>query len=231
MDSRNVDDWYAFIKKIMGDIGFSGTDIMDLGCGTGEILMRLANDRYKVVGVDISPEMLLVAREKIDESRLEIPLVNQDMTELHLPVEVDLVLSLFDTVNYLTDIEELDTAFENINKHLAPGGFFIFDAATRKLIDEIFSDGVYVDDREEFTIIWSHFMDDGGDIDNIHTTYFIKEKNFYKRIDELHRKRIYTEKEVENTSLKNGFEIIKKYKDVEMAGERIFYVLKKVEGR
>ncbi len=229
MESMDYDKWYLFIKKIFEEIEFKGTDIMDMGCGTGEILLRLKKEGYKPLGIDISPEMLLVAKEKFDKLKEDIPLVNQDMLELRLPVEVDAVISLFDTMNYITDYRKLNKVFANINMHLPIGGYFIFDTATRKLMENNFKNGIFCEDRDDITILWNHYYDRKTKLDRIFTSFFVKEKKLYRRIDEIHDKKIYTEEEIEEAGVLNGFEMVKKYKNRELAGDRIFYVFKKIK--
>ncbi|BDU50002.1 class I SAM-dependent DNA methyltransferase [Haliovirga abyssi] len=229
MEIANYNEWYDFLKLMLKDINFNGTDIMDLGCGTGEILIRLYKDGYKVLGVDISSDMLSVAQDKMVEDGISIPLVNMDMRELRLPVEVDLVVSFFDTINYLTSENELETTLENIYKHLPKNGFFIFDIVTRKLIDDMFENNIFLDEREEITIIWRHFYNEEEGLDDFHTVYFVEfEKNYYKKIEEFHQKKIFEIGVVEKIAEKVGFKIAKKYENIELAGERIFFVLEKV---
>lgn len=236
MENANYDEWYDYIKEKFDRLDFKGTDVMDLGCGTGEILLRLREDGYKVIGVDLSTEMLSVAKEKFDEMGIEIPLVNQDMIEMQLPISVDMVVSLFDTINHIVDIKDLETSFANVRTHLSDGGYFIFDIATRKLLKDMFKNGVFLDDREDMTILWRHYYDKKEKTDNITTTFFVKEDNppkerqnvMYERIDEYHVKKIYTEEEIEDLLVKVGFQIVEKDTDNEMAGERIFYTCRKI---
>ncbi|OQY08632.1 MAG: hypothetical protein B6I28_04550 [Fusobacteriia bacterium 4572_132] len=227
MTTLNYDDWYNFIKNILKEINFNGTDVMDLGCGTGEITLRFAKDGYKVMGVDLSSDMLRIADVKFKKENFNIPLVCQDMEELRLPVEVDLVVALFDTMNYLLTEESLEKTLENVYLHLPEGGYFIFDLVTRKLMDDLFCSGNYIEDREDIFINWEHYFDKENKIDRIYTTFFVKQKdNIYKRYEEIHDKRIYSIEEVEYAIKKVGFEF-QKYQNSELAGERVFWVLKK----
>ncbi|MGM0508784.1 MAG: class I SAM-dependent DNA methyltransferase [Fusobacteriota bacterium] len=228
MTNLNYDNWYKFLKNILKEINFTGTDIMDLGCGTGEIAIRFKKDGFKVMGVDISEDMLERAEDKINDLGLHIPLTNQDMRKLRLPIEVDAVVAIFDTINHLLDEEELEKTFESIYLHLPKKGYFIFDMATRKLMDDMFEKNSYIEERDDMFINWNHYYDKKSKTDRIRTLFFVKQPNgLYEKIEEIHEKRIFKENTVEKVAKKIGFKVEKKYKNKEFAGERVFYVLKK----
>lgn len=70
--------------------------VADLGCGTGELTLRLAEAGYDMIGVDLSSEMLCVVREKAAEAKIEnLLLLNQDITQLDLFGTVRGVVSTF----------------------------------------------------------------------------------------------------------------------------------------
>lgn len=232
MSEADYDEWFMYIDKIIKSLGIKKEqDIMDLGCGTGEMLLRLKRNLYdRILGLDISPDMLLIAKQKIDKEELEIPLVNQDMRDFSLPVAFDLIVCLFDTINHLVSIEELENTLENVYNHLDDGAYFIFDIVTRKFMNEMFENGIFLDDREDLTIMWKHYYDENTELDNVSTTFFARvEDNIYERLEEVYQKKIFTEEEVETSIEKMGFEISKKDKNRNLAGKRIFYVLKKKE--
>ena len=64
--------------------GITPKTILDLGCGTGSILLPLAQEGFDVIGVDLSPEMLTEADHKAMEAGVSVRLACQDMTELDL---------------------------------------------------------------------------------------------------------------------------------------------------
>jgi SAM-dependent methyltransferase len=104
---------------------------VDVGCGTGtfvEYLLRAGVD--PVWGVDRSPEMLSQAVTKNGENRARFLL--QDLRELRLPESVDLLTCQFETLNYLLTDTDLRTAFAGFAHALTPGGFAVFDVASRR---------------------------------------------------------------------------------------------------
>ena len=96
--------------------------MLDLGCGTGTMTELLAADGYDMIGVDNSEEMLEIAREKQIKSGHEILYLLQDMREFELYGTVGAVFSICDSLNYITEPEELKQVFRWVNNYLDPGG-------------------------------------------------------------------------------------------------------------
>jgi len=104
--------------------------IVELGCGTGRVLLQLAREGHAVVGVDRSAAMLTRARARLDsrpELRNHIELILQDFTALDLKRAFELVLMPFNTFAHLLTRAEQSAALQSIQRHLEPGGWFAFD--------------------------------------------------------------------------------------------------------
>lgn len=104
--------------------------ILELGCGTGRVLLQLARHGHAVVGVDRSAAMLARARSRLDsrpELRKEIQLVLQDFSTLDLRRAFDLILMPFNTFAHLVTRAEQSASLRSIGRHLEPGGCFAFD--------------------------------------------------------------------------------------------------------
>ena len=105
---------------------------LDVGCGTGRAFDPLLKRGWLVAGCDVSEGMLAVAREK----HRHIPLVRADARELPgFGFDFDLILALNDVVNYLTEDEDLERAFEGMKRNLAPHGLVCFDANCLSLFE------------------------------------------------------------------------------------------------
>jgi len=102
---------------------------VDLGCGTGDLLLRLRRERpgWRLAGADGSAGMLAIARGKPDAARVEWVQTRLDAPRLPAPV-FDAAGSFYDTVNHLPDAGALRAACRGIAAGLAPGGLFVFDA-------------------------------------------------------------------------------------------------------
>jgi SAM-dependent methyltransferase len=100
--------------------------LLDVACGTGahlEILRRW----YEVEGVDLSPEMLEVARARLGD----VPLQVADMRTLDLGRTFDAVTCLFSAIGYVTDPAEMRSTIQRLADHVAPGGVLIVDGWIR----------------------------------------------------------------------------------------------------
>ena len=108
------DQWVQFINKQIEAYGIEGKKLLDLACGTGELSLRLAEEGYDVTGVDLSADMLAVAREKADRKGHSLFLVEQDMSELEGFGEFDLIGIFCDSLNYLQTEKEILQTFERV---------------------------------------------------------------------------------------------------------------------
>jgi len=225
MEYADYDGWENIIEEKIERYGDSPKSILDLGCGTGEVLLRLLPN-YEMTGVDLSKEMVEIARRKVDQVSFYI----QDMRHLKLEKKHDVVISLFDTVNHLISLEGLKETFSSVWNNLNEDGIYIFDIVTRDLIEEMFPGGNFIDDRGDIVIIWEHEEDIDEGIDYIDTTFFVKQKNgMFKKITEEYVKKIFTVDEVMNIAKEIGFKVVEVEENSELAGERIFFTLKKNE--
>jgi SAM-dependent methyltransferase len=100
-----------------------GERILDLGCGTGRHSLELVRQGFSVVGVEIGPELVEIARKDAAEQNLEAEFVQADLRELDFVEEFDIVLNLNDgAVGYFESDEENHRTFEVISRALKPGG-------------------------------------------------------------------------------------------------------------
>ncbi|MBA7694130.1 2-methoxy-6-polyprenyl-1,4-benzoquinol methylase [subsurface metagenome] len=97
--------------------------VLDLCCGTGQLAQRLIEHGYQVTGLDGSKEMLKFARENAPAAEF----ILADARSFQLPDIYHAVISTFDSLNHIMELEELTTAFRNVHAALRPGGLFLFD--------------------------------------------------------------------------------------------------------
>jgi len=111
------------LEKLVLNAVPCGARVLDLCCGTGQLVHILTEGGFQVTGVDGSEEMLRYARENAPEARF----ILADARSFSLPNEFHLALSLFDSLNHIMSLEELASAFDNVYQALLPGGLFLFD--------------------------------------------------------------------------------------------------------
>ncbi len=130
--------WNDFIDKVGPKISkiyqkYSSTNaaknVLDLCCGTGQLIKILSKQGYQVTGIDRSASMLKIAdtklKEEINASR--VTLLKDNMEDFNLNTTFDLIVSTFDSINHLEDLNQVNTCFRNVYNHLVNNGVFIFD--------------------------------------------------------------------------------------------------------
>lgn len=225
MSYVEYDEWVKLLNfKIRKET--KGINVLEIGSGTGEISNRLNELGYKVKGIDISSEMVEISKNKYKN----IEFLNESMLNLKDIREYDAVISVFDTINYLHSLDELNMAFINIYNSIKNNGVFIFDVLNRKMIDSMFSDDIFTDDRENMSIIWKHSYNENLKLDEIETIFYVKEKDdLFRRISDKYMKMIFTNNQILEMAKSVGFYFVSKEINVEIAGPRVIYVFKRVD--
>ena len=193
----------------------------------------LAEAGYEMIGVDNSGEMLAEAMEKRVESGHDILYLLQDMQEFELYGTVRAVVSVCDSLNYITEEEELEHVFALVNNYLDPSGIFIFDMNTEYKYTHLLADGTFAENREESSFIWENFYDEEERINEYDLTLFIPEAGeLYRRYAETHYQRNYKVEQIVDFLQQAGLVCEGMYDDYTDAGvkadsERITFVTRK----
>lgn len=117
----NVDAEY-YERKAEGVDG----PILELGCGTGRIHLRLAEAGHDVRGIDLSEEYLDVLRETARERGVEPTVERADMRSFSYDEEFELIIVPYDTFRYNTTAEGQLRTLENVRAHLSDAGRAVF---------------------------------------------------------------------------------------------------------
>ena len=124
--------YVGFINQLLGERGIKQARILDLACGTGILAVELAGYGHFVHGIDISPQMVEIAKLKsIGLSNVSFEV--QDMTQFCVEDKFDLATCTFDSINYLLDTNGLKVMFCRIAVILRESGLFVFDSNTNQL--------------------------------------------------------------------------------------------------
>jgi len=142
------------------DIGFYVAEaiatrgaVLELGCGTGRILLPIARAGRTVVGLDASSQMLARCREKLavepEPVRSRVALHEGDARAFDVGATFPLVIAPFRIVQHLTTVEDQLQFLASVLRHLAPGGRFIFDVFNPSFTALVAADGVEREDTPE----------------------------------------------------------------------------------
>ncbi len=170
--------------------------VVELGCGTGSFTQVLKKKGYDIMGIDLSPEMLNIARNKAAEQGLDIMYLEQDMRELDLYCTAGTIVSVCDSVNYLLEDEDVVETFKLVNNFLFPGGAFIFDFNTLYKYRDVIGDATIAENREECSFIWDNYYHEYEHINEYDLTIFVRcsedDEELFRRFSETHYQRGYT---------------------------------------
>ncbi|MCR5107901.1 MAG: class I SAM-dependent methyltransferase [Lachnospiraceae bacterium] len=251
MDNVPYKDWADMLDEIIREEGISipnseaqdGADsernqVLDLACGTGTLTELMYKKGYDMIGVDVSESMLNVAYEKRDRNNSEILYLNQDMTELDLYSTVGTIYCLCDSINYITDMDDLKTVFSLVYNYLYTGGIFIFDFNTVHKYRDVIGDRTIAENRDECSFIWENSYTEEDAMNEYDLTVFVKTEEsgsgecLFKKFEETHYQCGYEYEEMLEYVRSAGFKIVRCFDDknsdlVEEDAERIYVVARK----
>jgi SAM-dependent methyltransferase len=220
------DEWGNFslqylqlIDYISSQYGFSPDSILDIACGTGNLISTLRGMGKHVVGCDISPQMLAIAKE----NNPDVEFHTVDMLDTKLDRKFDLAICAFDSINYLLKGNGVSKLFAIVHAHLVAGGFFLFDTNTphifrerqgivaREIYGTKFTSTVSYDEQTE--LAYTIFDFGAGEI-------------------EQHVQKAYDDKTIAGLLRENDLELLDTFANIEYMApaknaKRLIYVVKK----
>lgn len=229
MADFDYEKWFKYIEDIFIRYDKNPNSVLEMACGTGNLSKHLAKARYDLTCFDISEDMLSYAYEKLRRYK-NVEIMRQDMIAFDINKSFDAVLSICDSINYISDKDDLEKAFQNVYDHLKEGGIFIFDINSYFKLKHVIGNNTFVEDSEEVFYVWENFYDNKKDICEFYLTFFFKKnEREYERFDEEHIEKAYKVSEIIETLNKAGFKDIDVYKGFTFEGikddtERINFV-------
>jgi SAM-dependent methyltransferase len=101
--------------------------VLDIACGTGPHLIRLADRGYRMTGLDLSQKNIEFLRERLAARGHDGDLVVGDMTSFRLRQPVDAAICMQDSQGHLLTNEQLLSHLRSVARALRPGGLYVFD--------------------------------------------------------------------------------------------------------
>lgn len=141
-------EYYSGIIKGLS----KGKRLLDLGCGTGNLTVRLAKAGFKAIGQDASEDMLMFAARKSSK----VLWICRSMTETDVGEPVDIIVSTLDSVNHLQTRSDVAECFRLASKNLKTGGIFVFDVNTEYKHREILANNTFVYDVDGVYCVWQN---------------------------------------------------------------------------
>ncbi|MDO4267857.1 MAG: class I SAM-dependent methyltransferase [Eubacteriales bacterium] len=212
MDNIPYEEWCGYLTGLLRAQGIYDGLVLDLGCGTGKLTRLLAAEGYDMIGVDLSGEMLEIAMERQAEQPDGILYLQQDMREFELYGTVRAIVSICDSMNYLTEYEDLVQVLRLANNYLDPGGVFIFDLNTVYKYREELGEQTIAENREEGSFIWENYFDEEEMVNEYDLTLFIREEDGrFRKYEETHYQRAYSLEQIREAVEEAGMELAAVY--------------------
>jgi len=167
IDLPYVCEYYDYIFRDLKDRDFyvdlahkTGGPVLELGSGTGRILVPVARAGIKITGIDLSDRMMDICRAKLEseseETRRNTRIVKTNMCGFDLGERFALVIIPFSTFQYFLELKSQLECLESAERHLRDGGIFVISVFNES-IDRLSDKGVF----EEFDITPEFIMEDG----------------------------------------------------------------------
>jgi SAM-dependent methyltransferase len=201
--------------------------VVDLGCGTGLLARELIDAGYDVFGIDISEAMIEIAQARTPEAEFRVG----SLFEVEIP-SCRAVTAISEVLNYLFDPENeergLGRVFRRVHEALAPGGVFVFDVLGPGQVPpgatatgfSVGGDWAVLSEREE---------DAGRGTMERRIVSFRKVGEHYRRIDEVHRVRLFDPSELSGELEQAGFRVMtmRSYGDLQLDEGHTAFVARK----
>lgn len=208
--------------------------LLDVACGTGKLTQYLCKKGYDIVAADRSPDMLQIARERLRKADSDALVLCQDMRALDLYGTVDAAVCTLDSVNHLTETEDVRQAFGSIGLFLRPGGLFVFDVNTPYKHEMVLSGNTFVYEDDEAYLVWQNSeCEENGTVEIMLDIFFTENGETYTRAYEDFAERAYTIDTLEALLFDAGFAVEHVYGDMSRKApaaeeERMYYVARKM---
>ena len=219
----------SFISGIFKDNNVKS--VIDLACGTGVMSKKLIEKGYFITGIDASVDMLTQAQINLCSYKDSYNLICAKMQDFSLDIKADGCICCLDSINHLTDENDVLKTFENVYSSLNGGGVFIFDVNSVYKHNHQLANRAYVFDEEDFFLSWDNELLDDN-IVRIMLDFFVFNGESYDRYSEEFFERAYEKEDLYLMLNKAGFKEIKvfggfDYSEPREDSERLFFVCKK----
>lgn len=221
----------AFYHQILEKEKLHPKSAIDLACGTGSVALLLAERYDRVIGVDMSEEMLTVAFQRAVEQEKQPLFICQKLQELYLPRAVDMAVCALDGLDYILNPADCEKAIQRVYKALNPGGIFIFDVNTPEKLRAM--DGqVFLDEDEDVYCVWRGEFNEQTNICSYGMDLFQRQGEIWRRSFEEHQEYAYTAQQLTEYLKAAGFTRIRVYGDGKLEApeegeQRIYFSARK----
>jgi SAM-dependent methyltransferase len=228
------DDWVGLIQRVMQRFGAAAAHpvVLEVGGGTGVLGSLLSREGFRYQGCDLSPGMCRQAHGR------GMPFFCADARALPVRGPFDLVLFLYDGINYLGSAADYQQLFTEVHAVLAPGGLFLFDITTESNSHRYFQDTFDTEDFGDAAYIRHSYFDDAAKVQHNDFVIFTLEQGaerLYRRSDERHAQRVLPVSTLRSWVPERLFEVVGTWDGYSLRpcnrfSERVHFLLRRKDG-
>lgn len=206
-------------------------NILEIACGSGTFLRYFNNFYDGVIGIDISLSMLQKAKNKLNKpsAKKRTPLLQADMCNMPFADNsFDVLINLHDSLNYLQTKKKLQKHFLEASRILQKDGIYIFDLSSEYNVIHYYNGKTFDEKHNGMRMVWTN---DYNFITHVLTS-IIEVSDQHATFKEIHKQKIFQEKEVMRIAVSAGFELLASYGDYKRNNQKkdaqlLVYVFKK----
>lgn len=179
--------------------------ILDLGCGTGQLLDCFPYSIEKKIGLDSSEQMLEIARINYPQNQY----ILGDFKNFSLKQKFDLIVCTHDCINYLIEEEDLLAHFFSVKKSLKKNGFYFFDASSETNLVENFDGRIFQETFNEINMTWRNKYYKNTKIIKSELFFVDEESNSHSGYKETHIQKYHTVHFLKDIISRSGLKLLK----------------------
>lgn len=215
------------ILSTLAETGITDGLIVDLGCGSGLSTREFIQAGYQVLGIDISPSMIEIARKRVPEADFRV----DSLFKIEIP-RCNAVTSIGECFNYLFDPDNnsqtLMQLFQRIYEALNPGGLLIFDILVAGEMKTGTTQGFR--DGDGWLVLFSKEIGQNQENLTRRIITFRQVGEFYRRDDEVHQQRLYKVQDITEQLRQVGFvvQVLRSYGEFNLPPAHAVFVAQKL---
>lgn len=229
MNHVEYDEWFLLIRKILKKYcSVKKPSVLELGGGTGSLANYLKELDISYVGSDFSFSMCQQAQKK------SFPFFCCDCRHIAVKKKFDLIIFLYDGINYLQSLQDYSQLFREVHHNLNDNGLFLFDITTESNSLRHFYDYLDFEEYDDVALVRHSYFDTELSTQFNDFTIFHKHNNsdLFQKFNELHIQKVFPAKSIEEQIPASKFKILGIWDDFSFRkfsakSERVHFLLKK----